>query len=183
MKAFFAGMNLARAIILLSLLGSIGLAWFGATRRTEVKELRAALASTVPSIVSDIQQLSEVHTKLTRDKDGDQFLRQATPELYIRGIGDKPNLSLGQLTLDPKKDYPTKGIIDQKYRIVPEKKDRAYSRGQISEFLYYLEAESRRVRVTDVKIDLVDSKTKPHEIPRDAWTFEAEVTSRQKEGS
>ena len=182
MKSFFQGMNLARGVILASLLGSVVVGWIAFKEHAQMKELRDALASQVPTIVSDIQQLSEVHTKLTRDKDGDQFLRQATPELYIRGIGDKQHLSLGQLTLDPKRDLSSKGIVDQKYRIVPEKKDREYSRGQISEFLYYLEAESRRVKVTDVKIDLVDTRTKTHEVPRDAWTFEAEVTSRQKEG-
>lgn len=180
--SFFANMNLARAIILLSLVGSVVLGWTGWRGHQELVEMREALKDQVPKMVEDIQKLSDQHTKLTRDKDGDQFLRQANPELYIRGIGDKPNLKLGNLTLDPKKDYPSKGLVDQKYRILPDKRDREYSRGQISLFLYYLEAESRRVKVTDAKIDLVDTKTKPADVPRDAWTFEAEVTSRAKEG-
>lgn len=182
MSAFFTHMSLARWIILFSFLGSIALAWLGWKSHRELREMRGALEADVPKLVGEIQELSEVHTKLTRDKDGDQFLRQANPELYIRGIGDKPNLLLGNLRLLPQKDHPSKGIVDQKYRITPEEKIREYARGKIALFLYSLEAESRRVKVTDVKLDLADRKIKPHEVPRDAWTFEAEVTSRQKEG-
>jgi hypothetical protein len=177
----FANMNLARTIILMSLLGSAFLAWKGWHSHKELVELRTALTASVPKLVADIQELSEVHTKLMRDKEGDKFLSQATPELYIRQVGDKPNLKMGDMTLDPRKDYPVKGLIDQKYRIVPDKREREFSRGKIALFLYYLEAESRRIKVTDAEFILSDSKTKPHELPRDSWTFTAEVTSRQKE--
>jgi hypothetical protein len=180
-KSFFVNMNLARAIIVMSLLGSIFLAWKGWKSHQELVELRDSLNVQVPKMVEEIQQLSETHTRLMRDKEGDKFLTQATPELYIRGIGDKPSLAMGNLTLDPRKEYPVKGIVDQQYRITPDKRETGFSRGKIALFLYYLEAESRRIKVTEAEISLNDAKTKPHEIPTDAWTFNATVTSRQKE--
>ena len=52
-------------------------------------------------------------------------------------------------------------------------------RASIANFLFTLEQDSRRVKVTSIRIDPF-AKLKPGELGGDEWTFEAEITSRRK---
>jgi len=59
-------------------------------------------------------------------------------------------------------------------------RERTFQRLRIANFLYTLEYDSRRVKVTDMKLEIAEKKPKPHEVPADEWFFDAEVTSRQR---
>jgi hypothetical protein len=73
-------------------------------------------------------------------------------------------------------------IIDKKIMIKPVPSDRTFPRSKISNLLYKLETDSRRIRVTHVKIALGGKPLpKLHEVPEENnWTFEAQITSRQR---
>jgi hypothetical protein len=88
------------------------------------------------------------------------------------------NLDLTSLQADPF----TKGVVDKKYNIRPDNRERTFVRTTIANFLWTLEQQSRRVKVTNIKIENADKRVKPQEIPNDKWTFEAEITSRQRSG-
>jgi hypothetical protein len=77
----------------------------------------------------------------------------------------------------------TKGIVDKKIRIKPTSRDKVFQRSKIANFLYKLEADSRRIRVTDMVIELGGkSRVREHEIPEEGnWTYDVEITSRQRE--
>jgi len=62
----------------------------------------------------------------------------------------------------------------------PLNKDASFGRIKLGNFFYSLESDSRRVKVTEIKIEMDNRKTKPHEKPNDKWTFDCKVTSRQK---
>ena len=179
--SFFTNMNLARAIILLSILGSAVVGWFGWKKSQELEDMRSSLDVRVPKLAQEIQALADLHTMLTRERDSDGLLGVPDPNSYIRRVGDAKNVSIGDLDVDPSEDKPEAGIVDKKYRIRPSNKERTYQRQRIANFLYKLEESSPRVRVTSIKIDPVQRRLKPHELPDDRWTFEIEVTSRQKE--
>ena len=72
--SFFKDMTLERVFILLALLGSLGLLYVGLGTRSELAELKVALETKVPKVSNQIQQFSRSHTKLSRDKEGDEFL-------------------------------------------------------------------------------------------------------------
>ena len=86
--SFFKDMTLERVFILLALLGSLGLLYVGLGTRSELAELKVALETKVPKVSNQIQQFSRSHTKLSRDKEGDEFLRQESPISYIRFCAD-----------------------------------------------------------------------------------------------
>lgn len=180
MKAFFRGMNLARAIILLSICGSVFLAYHGWNTRAKLEEYLAALKTDVPMMVQEIQQKSALHTKLTANKEGDQLVREKNTESYVQSMAGKKETEIGNLDLTFREDTTTSGVVDHNYRIVPADRSRAYDLGQIGNFFFYLEKYSRRVRVTDIKLNLLDSRVRPHEVPKDEWTFEGMITSREK---
>jgi len=181
MKGFFANMNLARAIIVMSLLGSIVLAWTGWKSHGELLELREDLEFRVPGLVKGIQKLALEHTELTRNVDGDGLAREGSPQSYIRKCKDHPKVEIGDVDISVSSSSPAKGVIDEKFRIRPADSQRGFSRSRIASFMYRLEADSRQIKVTNFTIDMADRKTKPHQIPKDAWTFDAEITSRRKQ--
>lgn len=178
--SFFRDMNLARGIILLSLVGSIVLAYLGWSRRAELAELEEMNDYRVAKLVSEIQQLSIEHTRLSRELSGDQWLKVDTPELYISSCADKINL--GGVDITPSKDQSVaKGVVDYRQQIKPQDSKAKFHRYDIARFLYELERQSQQVRVTDLKIQLANSRVKEDEIPEDWWTFDATITSRVRE--
>lgn len=182
MKALFKSMNLARVIIILSILGSIGLGWFSWKSSQGLTGMKDNLDYRVANLVKEIQTLAVRHTKLTKEyRNEDLKGGQANPDSYIRRIAAADKVEIGQVQVDPKKTTPAKGVVDKRYRIRPSQSDRDFPRYRIANFLYTLEQRSRRVRVTDVKIEAAQPRLKPHEVPNDRWKFDAEVTSRQAE--
>ena len=181
MKGFFKQMNLARAIIYSSLLGALVLAVIGWRRQTELSAMREASKDEVPKLARTIEQLGRRHSQLTSAMRKDALSGQSDLESYIRGIAAFDRVEIGNVNIsNTEAPGATRGVMDRKYSIKPTDRTRAFPRSKIANFLYKLEAESRRVRVTDVTVEVADKKIKPHEVPEDNWTFEAELTSRQR---
>lgn len=183
MSSFFRNLNLARAIILFSVLGSCYLAWVNWKQYQELEFLRSTFARDVPEVCTEIQALSMEYTKLSRDIAGDQYLNQGSPESYIRGVADHPQVNIGEVDTDPGTSVRPGGIIDNTFTIRPIDRKREYKHDHIARFLYRLEAESPQIKVTSIKLSLQGKSPKPEEIPADAWTFVTVMTNRVKDTS
>jgi len=181
MRTFFKNMNLARAIMLFSLIGALALGVYGWQRHTRLAEMRRNYEQDVPKLVKEVEQLGRKHTQLSAAMRKDALTGQADLESYIRKIALLKHVEIGDLNFTPSTDPRTKGVVDKKYGIRPTDKERSFTRSKIANFLYKLEAESRRVKVTDIDLTFAEKRLKPHEIPEtDMWTFSAELTSRQR---
>lgn len=181
MKAFFKNMNLARAIMLFSIVGAIALGVIGWQRHARLSDLRASYELDVAKVVRQVEQLGRKHTHLSAAMRKDALTGQSDLESYIRKNAAEDRVGAGNVNIAMNDDQRTKGIVDKKYAIKSSDKDRSFSRTTIANFLFRLESESQRVRVTAIELDLAEKRLKPHEIPsEDKWTFEAELTSRQR---
>jgi hypothetical protein len=180
MKSFFKGMNLARGIILVTVIGAVGLGALGYAQSRKLAEMQEQHDQNLEPLVKTIQDLGRKHTHLSKSMRQEGLAGQSDPISYIRKIATKDKVDIGDVKVTSSEDVRTRGIVDYKYRIRPQDRDRQYMRSRIANFLYSLEADSRRVKVTDLTIELAQKKIKPHEIPEDMWTFEAEITSRQR---
>jgi len=100
---------------------------------------------------------------------------------YIYKVGGMERVEVGNLVLNPAAaEQFSKGVVDKKTNIRPDNRERTFARTTIANFLYTLEQQSRRVKVTMITIENADRRVKNHEIPKDQWTFLADVTSRQR---
>jgi hypothetical protein len=177
MKTFFSSLNFPRAVILVMLLASAVLGYFVWQRTTRLHQIERELVM-VKSRVRETQQLALQLNDLQRLSEREGLVGEADPEFYIRGVASQDRVQIGQVDTSVSTSTPMRGVEDKKYKITPSNKNARYSRTQIGNFLYKLEADSRRVRVTHIRITPV-SRVKPGEIGPDVWTFEAEITSRQ----
>jgi hypothetical protein len=91
-----------------------------------------------------------------------------------------PNVSLGRIDIFTSEANNKSGYTDQKFRVKPKDPNEEYQRFQIANFLYTLEADSNRVRVTSLDIK-VPGRPDPETIPNDRWTFDCELTVREKD--
>lgn len=178
MIGFFRNFNLARAIILFSVLGSCYLAWLDWEEYQEVKSLRSVFGEPVRWVSGAIQEQAKLHSKLVRDIKGDQFIGKGNPESYIRTIYD--GLHMGDVDPTPAQRRG-RGYIDHTTRIRPSDPDAEFDHYTIANFLYNLEAGSRQIKVTGIDLRLAGKKVKEGEIPEDRWQFEATVTNRVKD--
>lgn len=178
MGSLFASMNLTRWMILLSLLASCVLGYRVWERSGRLDEVHGELAK-IEGVIKEIQTRALELNELQSVADKEGLKGESDPELYIRSVAQKDQVGIGQVDTSKRKSSPAKGIEDRIYKIKPSIKNRRYHRGAIANFLYKLEADSRRVKVTSVSIEPA-SKVKPGEIGPDEWTFEAEITSRQR---
>ena len=183
MKDFFTGMNFPRAVILLSFIASGALGWFNQTLVERLDELTEQEMTTGPKMVTSIQQNSIKLSQLQKQQGDDKLSGQDNPTNYAREIAQNDNVRLGQVNLQPQSpDNLGNGIVDKKYAIKPVSKDKGWSKQNLGNFLYMLESESQQIRVTRVKLSSPTSrKVKPHEFPADSWTYDIEITSRQRE--
>jgi len=175
-KSFFAGMNFPRAIILIGLLSSIGLGWMLYQNRMRLNEVHLELRR-APDLIKEIQELGVTLNKRLELKAKEGLTINDDPEFYIRKIAAMDKVQIGDVNITRRESTPSRGIVDRNFRIRPDKKDRPYNRAQISNFLYQLEFESRRVRVTSLKLEPID-RVKAGETGADRWTFETEITTR-----
>lgn len=175
---FFKEMNLARAILLISLVGSAVLAYIGWNQRALLEELTFADESRAPLVVQQIQQLSIEHSRLSRELTGDQWIKEASPDSYIYRCGD--SVGMGDLSMSRSETDSgvARGIVDQRTRIRPSDARRQFDRHRIGQFLHRLEANSQRVRVTQAKLSLVERARNTSEPPADWWTYDIEITTR-----
>lgn len=184
---FFKDLNLARAIMLGSVLLSLVLAyagWFGVPAakwpgHVQVAEMRDNLDGRVENLSREISRLSRQHTELSRAVSKEGLTKANNPMSYIMSIAAEDYVELGNVEINPReRDTQIRSVVDKTWEIKADP-SRDYQRSQISNFLYQLEAKSRRVKVTDLKIENFNKRVKNHEIPADEWTFDATVTSRE----
>lgn len=180
MMAFFSGFNFVRATILFSLIGSGVLGYMAMERADELEQLRSGLkkGGAVETVAAEIQQMCREYSQLKRDEENEGLRGQNDPMFYIRGVAAKGAVELGLIDIAARESPAGKGVTDKLYKIKPS--DRSFLRSRLANFFFSLEADSRRVRVTSLKVETF-SKTKPEEIPEDRWTFEADVISRSKD--
>ncbi len=178
MKSFFANLNLARGIILVSVIGCLVLGFLGWKRSQQLADLKDNLAGIEP-LTTQLMQSAQRHTALSKTFKDDNLDAQKDLETYIRKVATKDRVEIGNVNMTFTTEPRTKNVVDKVYRIKSDSRERTFQRLRIANFLYTLEFDSRRVKVTDLKLE-VAGKQKPHEVPEDAWFFDAEVTSRQK---
>lgn len=182
---FFSNLNFTRVVILLSVLGSAALGYLAYAKTQQLAELEDQVRLRAPLVVKDIQLKAKQLDLLQRQRDREGLVGQENPENYIRSIARDPNVDIGQVTIKSSDKPIGGGVVDKTYKIDPDYQldpSKSYNnRVQISNYLYSLERESRRVKVTQFKIEPKD-KVKPEDVLNDRWTFTAEMTSRQVEG-
>lgn len=197
MKSFFQNFNLARGIILASVVGSVGLGVLGYMQQSKVSELQAAFEkrgdrkvgggtyeeNDVTKLAREIESLGRRLDQLGKAQRAEGFSEQEGLQLYAQKALDADGVEIGENDKIPSETPVDRGnIIDKKIMIKPVPADRTFPRSKISNLLYKLETDSRRIRVTHIKIE-AGGKPKPklHEVPEENnWTFEAQITSRQR---
>lgn len=183
MKGFLSSMNLARWIIVIGVVGSIALGvtgWLLHGRRVS-DELALAPGGEVEKLTASIQTLGKQCSKLQNDADRIGLTSQKDAMSYIREIAANPGVQIGQTFVGPLTPAtPAKGVTDIKYQIKPQDAAKSYRRDQIGNFMWKLESDSGRLRVTNLRV-WQEQKLKEWEIANDLWKYEAEVTSRQKD--
>jgi hypothetical protein len=183
MTGFFKSLNLARGIILAALLGSVVLLWMGFRNGSRLAELKRNYSTDVAKLSGELAQLARKHSQLTDSLKGENLQGEADVQSYIYKVAGMDRVEVGNLDVTPQTPDPfTKGVVDKKINIRPDNRERTFVRTTIANFLYKLEEQSRRVKVTMIKIENAEKRVKPQEIPNDKWTFEAEITSRQRSG-
>ena len=174
-------MSFPRWMILTCALATPVLGWFAWQKTEHLDELEQELAM-VPTLVREIQTRAIQLDTLQKQIDKDKLGKLDKAELYIQKIAQDGRVNIGDVNISPDKDYPTKGVVDYEFLIKPSDQKREYNRHQIANFLFKLEEESRRVRVTRLEIEPSTRRVRAEDVLRDAWTFEVTATSRQKEG-
>jgi hypothetical protein len=178
-------LNFAKVMILLCLIGSGVLAWLDWNQHKQIGQLKLALqpGGDVEQLVRSTQQAGKEYAELSRALKGDELKSQDRPLSYISDIADEPLISIGQVDIRVN-DRKGRGTIDHVYSISPQNKDRFFSKLNIANFLFTLEEKSRKVRVTQLDMDQINSNEKTRvratEFPADLFTFSTELTSRQR---
>lgn len=177
-----SNLNLARVIMLLALVGSLVLGYTGWRQYETLAEMKDDLAKGVPDLVKNLEAAGRKHTMLAKNFDKEGLKGETNLQKYAVACATDDRVEIGDVDLSPGIDKNTgvKGIEDQKLDIKPKDPKRAYTRTRIANFLYRLEEQSRRVKVTDIEFSLADTKVKHHETPEDAWTFSCQITSRRR---
>lgn len=178
MKGFLGRMSFPRAVILFCSLGSLTLGvlvYLRSERLDEVHNELRRVKDIVREIQTDAYRLDDLQASASTEK----FKAQEELESYIRAVAGEDTIKMGQLDLTKGSKSPARGIEDKVYKIVPGVKTQHYLRGQIGNFLYKLEKDSRRVKVTRLKLTPFD-KVVPGEIGKDRWIFDADLTTRTK---
>ena len=173
-----SNLNFPRMVILLGLLASGILGYFVYEKTEQLKAVEDNLQR-APKLVSEIQTKALELNQLNEKAANNRFKGIGAAESYIREICADPKVGVGQVTTKRREKSRSKTVKDDIIEIDPASRDRAYSRSQIGNFLYQLEAKSPLVRVTGFNLKPINS-VKPGEIGDDRWTFSAELTSRTK---
>jgi hypothetical protein len=164
--------------------GSLALAANGWRLYTQRTELDAALkkGGTVEQTVNRIQYLGKVVTKLQADADREGLTGpQADPSSYFRSLAANDKVRLGSVDIraeSPQVVY--KGTQDFVFSIKPAS-DKGYARDKIMNYLYMLEQQSRRVKVTQIQMTPEQRQQKEWEVGNDLWKWNLQLTSRTKD--
>jgi len=177
-KSSLGRLSFPRLVILVCSLGSIALGVMVYMRTQRLSDVKAELQR-VPTLVKEIQSNAYRLSDLQSRANAEKFKGQTEPESYIRQIAGGPNINIGQVNISHTSKTPARGIEDTIYKIEPQLKNQRFSLGQIGNFLYKLEAESRRVKVTRIKL-VPAEKVAPGEVGKNQWVFDADLTTRAK---
>ena len=183
MKNALANMTLARWIIVVSLCASLGLGYYGYKLHARRVEIERALVSEVPAMALDLRTQARQYTVLSKQQGREGFADTVKdPATYIRAIAANKEVQIGDITVDPPSDAENvKGVLDTRYGMKPSSRDRGYPRLNIANFLFKLESESRRMRVTRLRMEPEAKSVRPETVlESDSWRWEAEVTTRTK---
>lgn len=181
MKQLLANMNLARWILLVSLVLSIVLAFTGWRLHGRRVALQAALETQVPRLAQEIQVDSRRYTHLYEQAEGAGLAGgQKDVATYLRQLASDRDVQIGSLEITPlASSTPAKGIVDEKYTIRPPTKDKGFVRVNLANFMHLIEQRSRRMRVTHVRLER-EGNPRDWEYGNDRWKWDIEVTSRHK---
>lgn len=178
MKGLIGRLSFPRAVILFCSLGSVVLGTLVYLRSQRLAEVKQELVK-VKEVVAEIQSDAYRLDSLLRSASSDIFSAQSEPQFYIRAIATDGKVNMGQMDIVESTKSPTKNVEDTIYKITPMTKSQRFTRGQIGNFLFKLENDSPRVKVTRVKLTPYE-KISPGEIGKDQWNFEADLTTRTK---
>lgn len=178
MRAFLGRMSFPRAVILSCSLGSLVMGALVYQRSQRLDEVHAELGR-VKDVLKEIHADAYRLDELQRSAGAEKFKAQEEMETYIRAIAAQDRIDMGQLDFTRQTHEPTRGVLDNICRMSPLSKTKRYNRGQIGNFLYQLEYDSRRVKVTRLKLTPAE-KAVPGEVGSDSWNFEASLTTRTK---
>ncbi len=176
---FIRNMTFPRGVILVSLVASIVLGILVFQKSLQLRKIEQDLKA-VPALIAEIQKLGIEYTNLQQIASG-EIIRgeQLDFETYIRSQAADPMVEIGQVRTAPSIKTYTRDVEDRVFKIQPNNRNQRYQRSRIGNFLYKLEADSRRVKVTSLKITPF-GKIKPGEVGDDFWTFEAAITVRTR---
>ena len=199
--SFFKDFNLARLIILVSLVGAgvFGYLAYGRYQRVldyrerlglnsdgvfvPAEEGRPETMSWIEKKVRSIQGLGHDYAEKNRQLAGEGLNGEESPMTYIRSQAVKENVSMGSVSINPD-TRPQRGYTDHIYTIVPESDGRnnkpTFERTKIANFLFSLENGSSRVKVTALEMR---SAGKPdfEQYHNDLWQFNCKLTERVKQ--
>lgn len=179
MKAFFAGMNFVRAVMLMCFVAAAALGYMAYNARAEVTDLREQVNVSAAKLANQIQQLAVNLNQLQKVESGSEFEAVNDTQQYIRQTATLKTVGVGFVDITPGKprENVVPGTKDQTWGIRPQERTTVFSHSQISNFLYMLEVRSPFIIVTHAEFRL-EKKGKPEEYPSDRWTYEADVTIR-----
>jgi hypothetical protein len=175
---FFKNMSLARIVILVCLLAAIPLGYLGVQASGRMAELDASLQDT-EKVVRSIQMGSIRLSQLQEQAQGEGIRGQDNVASYIRLIAQSDKVKVGQVDIKPK-SKTTGEAIEESYAIEPFDADRRFDRTRITNFLFKLEEDSRKVKLTSIEITPFDKKVRPHDELADSWRFKATLATRRK---
>jgi hypothetical protein len=174
-------MSFPRVVIVACTAGSLAFGVLVYLRTQRLAEVHQEL-ETVDEVVREIQTDAYRLAELQKAASADGMKGQEEPETYIRQVAADTNINMGQLSITKSDKGLTKGVKDFLYKMAPAEKSQRFTLGQVGNFLYKLEADSRRVKVTQLKLTPYE-KVSPGQVGKDAWNFEAELTTRKKTDS
>jgi hypothetical protein len=182
MSSFLQSLNFARVMMLGALLGSLVLGYTGWRQYETLKGLRQDLEVRMPDLVRKLEAAGRRHSQLAKNYDKEALKGEQNLMSYAMKCAADDRVEIGDIDPQPSidKNAGPKGIEDQKLLVKPKDPKREYTRLRIANFLYRLEEQSRRVKVTDLEFALAGPKVAKHEVPEDKWTFSCEITSRQR---
>ena len=185
--SFFKAMTFARAMILVCLLSSCYLGYRVWDNQEKIQDGSLSLQESgrVERLVQEIQSLSKQFTQLAVKAENEGLLKgKENPITYINGIAAEDRVEIGRVEVKVNERQFSTSMVDNVFSISPAAKNAKYLMTNIANFLFTLEANSRRVRVTELRIDALnrDGKTRiaDDEYPSDYYQFSCKLTSRQR---
>ena len=189
-------MSAMKVMIILCVVAAGVLGWFGWEQHKRVDHLRKYLGVNAQDelvapkaeveLDAELLQIAASNfTALTKELEGDDLRGDSSPQSYIRKIATNGKIALGGVDIDPR-DSEARGYTDSTYAIKPRPLSSnsrvapSFQRTQLANFMFKLEEGSKRVRVTNFRIQASDKALKPETIPQDRWTFTGTVTIRNK---